>query len=730
VEEHGVTLTRTYVEYAVRDAQATWECFRELAARYEQLGLSETPLPMAYSEASIGKANLRAIGVKPWRVMQPDFPKPMLGNIMGGYFGGRSEVGIRREVRQIVLCDFLSMYPTVCTLMGLWRFVIADGMTWCDRTAEAEEFLQNIKLSDDLLDPATWPKMAMLVRVKPGADIFPVRAKYEAEGQTTIGLNYLTSERPLWFTMADCVASKLLTGRAPAVVEAVGFEPREAQADLQSISIAGNAAYRIDPYHDDLYKRVIEMRQLVKVDRDAAGGSEYERLDTEQNALKIVANATSYGILVEINVNDLAEKNATRVHTSVDIPYEIGTKKVEEPGRYFHPLLASLITGGARLMLAMTENLIADNGLEWSFCDTDSMAIARPEEMPVNDFYCRVDMIVGAFTALNPYEFGGSILKIEDVNFSIADKTIREPLFCWAISAKRYALFNVASDGAPIIRKASAHGLGHLKAPYDKLNPAVDIPKPAAKLEKIGVELWQHDHWWQILAAALAGQPDTVDLAYHPALTMPAVSRYAATSPRLLDWFKSFNRDRPYEQQVKPFGFLYSLFANPLAGRARMSDTVIDGRNSLGGRAKRPPKPAAPFEKDLAKAVAAAFDRNTGAPVQPELLKSYRQVLAQYHLHPESKFLNADFLDTGLTVRRHVHVSSVRNIGKEADHWEEQIYLGVDEQMEVDHGLSSEEEVHSLATLRDLAAGQGQRKLARKLGIARGTLAKRLGRAK
>ena len=43
-----------------------------------------------------------------------------------------------------------------------------------------------------------------------------------------------------------------------------------------------------------------------------------------------------------------------------------------------------------------------------------------------------------------------------------------EPLYCLAISAKRYVLFNIGPDGRPIIRKASAHGLGHLNPPYDE----------------------------------------------------------------------------------------------------------------------------------------------------------------------------------------------------------------------------------------------------------------------
>jgi hypothetical protein len=32
-------------------------------------------------------------------------------------------------------------------------------------------------------------------------------------------------------------------------------------------------------------------------------------------------------------------------------------------------------------MLATTERLALDHGLDWTFCDTDSMAIARPAEM-------------------------------------------------------------------------------------------------------------------------------------------------------------------------------------------------------------------------------------------------------------------------------------------------------------------------------------------------------------
>ncbi len=732
-DEHGGPITGSYVAYAVRDVQATWECYAELAPRYEDLGLTDTPLAQIYSEASLGKAYLKAMTIKPWREVQPDVPPQLLATIMGSYYGGRSEVRIRRELRQVVLCDFLSMYPTVCTLMGLWRFVTAEGMTWRDATDEVRSFLNAVSLAD-LQHRETWAKMIALVRVAPDDDIFPVRAKYEDEGQATIGLNYLTAEQPLWFTLADCIASKLLTGRAPRVAEALAFEPGQLQSGLKSVAIAGNCDHRVNPVQDDFYKFLIELRQSVKRKRDGAAAAEREELDTEQNALKIAANATSYGIFVEMIVKELAERIAMTVHSVTGSSYQRQATKAEDPGNYFHPLLATLITGAARLMLAITERQVADQELEWAFCDTDSMAIAKPQLMPEATFHQRVDGIVDWFRQLNPYNFEGSILKVEGVNASLDDPRKREPLLCWAVSAKRYALFNVDQSGQRILRKASAHGLGHLRPPYDETSPAKGIPAPKVLLHEIGVELWQHDLWWQIVTAVLANEPNIVDLAFHPNLSRPAISRYAATTPKLLRWFRKFNASLPYARQVKPFGFLLSLFAGSLFTDDGPIETLAPDGKRPRRRSTHPVRPVAPFDRDPTKAVHLAFDRDSGDPVPARTLKTYQQVLAQYHLHPETKFTNGDFVDVGTTRRRHVHMSGIRNIGKEADHWEEQFYLGLDEEAPVDHGLAPSGQEQKLSELRALARQMGQRRLAEKLGISRTTLAQwlrgNLGRAR
>jgi hypothetical protein len=106
-------------------------------------------------------------------------------------------VHIRRQITPVVHCDFLSMYPTVCTLMGLWNFVRADGVTYRDDTQSVvalverprEHLVQRLRAKDG------WSDLASLVQVKPKRDLFPVRAEYPGGDTLNIGLNYLQFRR-------------------------------------------------------------------------------------------------------------------------------------------------------------------------------------------------------------------------------------------------------------------------------------------------------------------------------------------------------------------------------------------------------------------------------------------------------------------------------------------------------------------------------------------------------
>jgi len=98
-------------------------------------------------------------------------------------------------------------------------------------TVETVKFLADTT-PNDFQDKAMWQRLPTIVRVRPDGEVFPVRAKYDGDADSTIALNHLRSEEPLWFTLADCVAAKLLSGKTPIVEEAISFAPDGIQSGL------------------------------------------------------------------------------------------------------------------------------------------------------------------------------------------------------------------------------------------------------------------------------------------------------------------------------------------------------------------------------------------------------------------------------------------------------------------------------------------------------------------
>jgi hypothetical protein len=370
-------------------------------------------------------------------------------------------------------------------------------------------------------------------------------------------------------------------------------------------------------------------------------------------------------------------------------------------------------------MLGLAQQAARAEGLDWAFCDTDSLALAQPAGMADEAFLAAAGRVVEWFRPLNPYGFDESILKVEDVNFADGTRT-PEPLYCFAISSKRYALFNLDAEKRPILRKASAHGLGHLIAPYGEDDGPESIPAPLASVRsgKDRLPRWQYDVWYTIVSAALAGTPNRVKFDYHPALMEPAVSQYGATSPDMLGWFDAHNEGGAYEDQVKPYGFMYALHQR----RAEPYDDTLALRpgRKLGGEIH----PVAPFARTRAEAISQAFDRVTGARVSAEALQTYAEALAVYPFRPEAKFLNGRPFDAGFTEPRHVTVTSVFYIGKEADRWEEEYLIGLGISPTTELGRSPAVAEDVAQAIRDAVQLYGKKPVADATGISRGALAK------
>ncbi|MGH2842249.1 MAG: DNA polymerase, partial [Solirubrobacteraceae bacterium] len=534
--EHG-NITGEYIDYCRDDVAATGKLYEAVAAEYRRHPI-DLPITGAYSPASLSKAYPEAMGVKPRLEVQPDFPRDLLGWAMSAYYGGRAECRIRRTPVPVVYLDFLSMYPTVNALMGLWDHVTAARIEVAGATDEIRQRVDRIDL-EACLRRELWRELPALVQIKPCGDVLPLRAPYGNTRSWWIGSNPLWSDEPMWFGLADVLGSKLITGRAPEILRGLRFVPDGCQRGISPVRLRGRV--QIDPRADDLFRAAIEQRRLLKEGKNSAMG----------RFLKTFANAASYGIYAEMTRRELpaGQRQDVTVHGLDDDPFPASVSAPEQPGRLSFPPMAATITAAARLMLAILETLVTEQGGIWAFCDTDSMAVVSTQNGglvpcpggPEQDHdgrecvralpLAQVDQIVSKFEALNPYDRSivpGSVLEIEEENhdLDLADpehervlKDTRRQLHCYAISAKHYALDNLTEDGQPILRKTaedpddqhdgpadddepddvldglrkhSEHGLGHLLNPTD----------PESQSRHWIAETWRH-----ILATDAHGQP-------------------------------------------------------------------------------------------------------------------------------------------------------------------------------------------------------------------------------
>jgi hypothetical protein len=665
-EAHGV-ITPTYIDYARRDVLATSELLAKLLEEHARHPIALPP-SKAFSPASIGKAYLRAMGIRPILERQPDFPQDVLGWAMAAYYGGRAECHIRKEPAPVVYVDFLSMYPTVNTLMGLWRFLTAERIEVVDATSYAQHLLADVDL-DRCFDPAFWRELPLLVQVDPRADVFPVRSKYGETDAWQIALNQFEAGEPFWYTLADCVASTLLAGKAPRVLRALRLVPSEDRLNgLRPVRLRGVAD--VDPQTQDLFGAGVELRKNLPADLP-----ELEQ-DRTQAFIKVLMNSTSYGIFAEMNRQDSADKDvAITVHGLGDEPFTAKVTNPEEPGEFCFPPLAAFIAGAARLMLALLERCITDLGGTYAMCDTDSMAIVASASgglvpCPGGSHRFRrkpaiyalsweqVNGMVDRFAALNPYDrtkISGSILKIEDVNFDANGQ--QRQVWCYAISAKRYALYTINAHGEPTLVDGKEHGLGHLLNPVD----------PSAEEDTD----WIAAHWLGLIREERGldhGWPDWLD--------RPALTRLTISSPDLLDPFKSMNEGKPYADQVKPFNFVLTAHVTAFGHPVGVDPT----RFQL----------VAPYESDPTKwkrlrwinrysckeyGITTSVDAIGKNLVR---VKTYGDVLKEFRFHPEAKSAGPDGLPCGpqtrgLLQRRRVRAvpELLTHVGKESNKLEE-----------------------------------------------------------
>lgn len=263
-EKRGVELgvvTPEAVEYCREDVDATGRLCQATVNEFlrHPITLQATG---AYLPATLGRSYLRTMRVTP-PTEREEFDPSLFGWAMSAYYGGRAECRIRKTPVPILYLDFLSMYPTVCRLVDIWQMLTAKHIDINhDAADETQTWLDGLK-AEDCFDPELWPGLAGIAQIVPDGDVLLVRARYGETLSWQIGVNPLHSRQPMWFTIADLAAAKILTGKTPTIRRAIQFTPAGGQLpQLKPVDLLGEL--RVDPAERTSFRRSSRNESALK----------------------------------------------------------------------------------------------------------------------------------------------------------------------------------------------------------------------------------------------------------------------------------------------------------------------------------------------------------------------------------------------------------------------------------------------------------------------------------
>lgn len=262
--EHKPTgrVTISEIEYARQDVRCTAALLNAAKQEFDLHPIRLRP-DKAYSPASMAKAYLEAMGIKP-PAKKFAIPNEVLGIAMESYTGGRSETRMRHMELPVVPVDFTSEYPSTCALLELMEILTAESLSFDDATEDVRHLLSTMTL-DRCFDRKLWREFRFFVLLRPDRDILPVRTMYNGVTHN-IGNNYLSSEKATWVAGPDVVNSVIQTGRVPHIERAIRVVPHGKQKGMRAVYLRGTV--KIDPYKDDLFRKVIEERKRHRSDKD------------------------------------------------------------------------------------------------------------------------------------------------------------------------------------------------------------------------------------------------------------------------------------------------------------------------------------------------------------------------------------------------------------------------------------------------------------------------------
>ncbi len=294
--------------------------------------------------------------------------------------------------------DLSSAYPLVAYLIGWWRLITAKRLRPIDVTTALRAHVERVAVDPTAaLDPRAWSRFGVtLVEVVPHGEPFVVAVDdlKRPDGRTEV-LPVYCSGRSMFYAWPDVVGAAARSGRVPKIVRAVRLVPVGREEGLRS-EVPVYPGLVLDTTEDPVLGLVRRRRSAKAVDDD-------------------VLSATLHTM-----TNGLVSGNPSRLD---DVWTKAGRKwrRSERYGPWAFLPLASTVTAGSRLLLAVFDRMVRDAGGIVAYRDTDSSLVpASPEGGTLTPgdgstvrelSFAELDAILASFDALSP-EPGWPVWKV------------------------------------------------------------------------------------------------------------------------------------------------------------------------------------------------------------------------------------------------------------------------------------------------------------------------------
>ncbi len=253
---------------------------------------------------------------------------------------------------QAASADVSSCFPLVAHQLGWWKLKTSGRVRRRNVTAALRRLCE-LAATDPAaaLDPKVWARFGVtLVEVLPDGERWPVEVEdvHRPDGRMEV-VRVTSSHRPMFYAWPDVVAAAVLSGRLPHILRAIRYEPVGRQEGLRSrVPILPGLVLDVD---EDPAVALVRRRRQAKAAGELCLSDE----------LRVVVNSLVYGNLCRF---DETRRKEGRRWTLV-----------ERPGPWTFLPIASSVSAGARLLLAVLERMVADRGGPVAYRDTDSSLI-------------------------------------------------------------------------------------------------------------------------------------------------------------------------------------------------------------------------------------------------------------------------------------------------------------------------------------------------------------------